>query len=119
MRKINAPDLFKALRIIKAVEAKQELAQFADRLRKRDGITETSEIGMELILGLMANCSSAEAEGAIYDFLSGPLELEVEAIKHMDLIKLMEYMREAFALNDPEEWRTFFTSLADLMARTR
>lgn len=115
MRKLKTADLFAAFRVIKAIGAKEEMRKFAEDTLKV-GKTQ-AEVGLELILELIANCGNANAEKAIYEFLSAPLETSADELKEMDLIDFGNLIKEYIKFVDSEEWRAFFTSLGELMTK--
>lgn len=109
MRKLVSHDAFLACRIIREIGVKDELVAMAYAIKNR-GKSEKSqeEIGIELIMGVLANASTEKAEQAVYAFLEGPLEIPAEEIKQMELLKLLTTIKEYIGFIDLEEWRDFF-----------
>lgn len=118
MRQLKSTDLFAALRVVKAVGVKEEMKEFAQHLADGKISAKTQrEIGVELMLGLLANCGTEEAETAFFKFLSGPLEITVADLRDMDLDVFADKIKEFVASVDVEHWKAFFSSLADLMKK--
>lgn len=115
MQNLKTTDLFAALRVVKAIDAKKTLAEFAAKVQTADA--SQREIGAELILELLANCGTEQAEEAFYKFLSAPLEISVDELRTMDLLKFAETIRDYSEFVDVEAWRAFFTSLESLIRK--
>lgn len=109
MRKLITHDAFLACRVIHEIGVKDELVSMANAIRNR-GESEKSqeEIGLELIMGVLANAGTERAEMAVYTFLEGPLEIPAAELKQMDLLKFMSTIKEYIGFIDLEEWRDFF-----------
>lgn len=119
MRPLTSADLFAALRIVREIDAKKTLAEFAAKVQTSGVESDQRELGIELILELLANCGSEQAEEAFYKFLSAPLETSVDDLKNMDLLKFAELIRDYSELVDVEAWRAFFTSLGELIRKMK
>lgn len=118
MRNLKSTDLFAALRIVKAVGVKEEMKQFAKALTDGRVTAKTQqEIGTEFLIGLLSNCGTEEAEKAFFAFLSAPMEVPVTELRDMDLDVFMDKIKEFVASIDVEHWKSFFSSLADLMKK--
>lgn len=118
MRTLKSTDLFSALRVVKAVGVKEEMKQFAAALSEgRISANTQRELGVELMLGLLANCGTEAAEEAFFAFLSGPTEIPVKDLKEMDLDVFADTIKDFVASIDLEHWKAFFASLADLMKK--
>lgn len=118
MRQLKSTDLFAALRVVKAVGVKDEMKQFAAALSEgRVNAKTQREMGVELMLGLLANCGTEEAEMAFFSFLSGPIEVPVAELRDMDLDVFADKIKSFVASIDLEHWKAFFSSLADLMKK--
>lgn len=109
MRKLITHDAFMAFRVLHEVGIKDELVSMANAIRNR-GETEKSqeEIGLELIMGVLANAGTERAERAVYAFLEGPLEIPGVELEQMDLLEFMGLIRDFVGSMDLEEWRDFF-----------
>ena len=120
MRTLKSTDLFAGLRVVKAIGVKEEMKEFAQALADGAVTAKTQrEMGVELMLGILANCGDKAAETAFYEFLSAPMEIPVEELQEMDLIKFAEAIKDLVEYIDMEAWKAFFTSLADLMKKTQ
>lgn len=118
MRQLKSTDLFAALRVVKAIGVKDQMKEFAQSMAAGTVSAKTQrEMGVELMLGILANCGDKAAETAFYEFLSAPMEIPVEELRDMDLLAFAEKIKEFIAFIDVEAWRAFFTSLGDLMKR--
>ena len=118
MRALKSTDLFAALRVVKEIGVKDEMKQFAQAINQGRMSEKTQrELGLELIFGLLANCGTEAAEKAFFAFLSGPMEMTVQELREMDLDVFADKVKEFIASVDIEHWRSFFSSLADLMKK--
>ena len=118
MRALKSRDLFAALRVVKAVGVKEELKQFAVAIADGRVSAETQqEIGVEFMIGLLANCGTEAAEKAFFEFLSGPLEIPSAELSDMDLDVFRDTIFEFVKSMDLESWKSFFHSLAELMKK--
>lgn len=114
MRKLQSQDVFAAARLLKHAEVKQVLAEVA--LKKPAELKkDLRKVGFDILIDMIANISKPEAEKAFYEFLSGPLELKPEEIKKMDLLELINMIKEFISFIDSEEWKGFFRYLRSLM----
>ena len=114
MRKLITHDAFLAFRVLKEIDIKQELIRMADAVRNKDEEdTEKlkTEVGMELIMGILANAGTESAERAVYAFLAGPMEIPAGELAQMDLLEFMGEIKKLIEFIDKDEWRDFFTPL--------
>ena len=120
MRQLKSTDLFAGLRVVKAIGVKEEMKEFAQSLANGAVSAKTQrEMGVELMLGILANCGNKEAETAFFEFLSAPMEIPVETLREMDLMEFAEKIKELVEYIDMEAWKAFFTSLGDLLKKMR
>ena len=98
MRKLITSDVFNALRIIKKSNLKDELKPYL-RLAA-EGTLNVEDVGIETILGLMEIMSEQRSEGAIYEFLAGPFEMDPEDIAGLDLNSLVSLLGQLAKEND-------------------
>lgn len=120
MRQLKSTDLFAGLRVVKAIGVKEEMKEFARALA--DGVVTAKtqrEMGVELMLGILANCGNKDAETAFFEFLSAPMEVPVDVLRDMDLMEFAEKIKEFVGYIDMEAWKAFFTSLADLIKKMK
>ena len=116
---LKSSDLFAALRVVKELDAKKTLAEFAAKASETGSELNQRELGAELILDILANCGTESAEAAFYKFLSAPLEKTPEELRDMDLLQFAEMIKEYAEFVNIEDWRAFFTSLESLILRMR
>lgn len=120
MRQFKSTDLFKALRVVKAVGVKEEMKEFAQRLADgKISVKTQRELGVEVMLGILSNCGNESAETAFFEFLSAPMEIPVAELRDMDLLEFMEKIKEFIEFIDMEAWKAFFSSLADLIRKMK
>lgn len=122
MRKLITHDAFLAFRVLKEIDIKQELIRMAEVVRSRttdDEDTEKiqQEVGMELIMGVLANAGTESAERAVYAFLAGPMEIPAGELAQMDLLEFMNEVKKLIEFIDKDEWRDFFTPLVKTLLK--
>lgn len=117
MRKLQSHDVFMALKLIRAAGLKDEvrrvyaLVEAKEKEKKKLSIR---DVGIEFFLGLLEKLAGTEAENAFYELLAGPLELEVEEIKTMDPLDLIDAVQGLQEVIDGERLKRFFKSVAGL-----
>lgn len=116
MRTLKSTDLFAALRIVKEIGVKDEMKRMAESIQ---GVTDANqtEVGIELLMSVLANCGTEGSEKAFYSFLSGVTEVSVEDLRNMDLTDFADLIKEFVQSVDVEHWRSFFTQLAGLIKK--
>lgn len=114
MRLLKAKDLFPALRVVNKAGIRDEIVRMADKVKDGKVKLETREIGIEVIFNILGQAGEPAAEEAIYEFLSGPMEMTPAEIKDLDLADLVEKIKEAVELNK-DVLKPFFASLAGLI----
>ena len=120
MRNLKSTDLFAALRIVREVGVKEEMKAFAARIADKSLTEENQrEIGVEFLWGLLGNAGTEKAEKAVYEFLAGPMEYTVQELRDMDLIEFGKKIVEFVGSVDIEDWKAFFTQVAELMKKMR
>lgn len=118
MRNLITSDLFAALRIVKEVDVKEEIKRLSAAIQNDKVSKQTqTEIGMELIFSLLANCGTERAEKAFYAFLSGVMEIDEDALKNMELTEFADKVKEMVEAIDIDHWKGFFHSLVQLIQR--
>ena len=118
MRTLKSKDLFAALRVVKEVGIKDEMRRMAELVK--DGKIDTkeqTELGIELVMNILANCGTESAEQAFFAFLSLPMEIDPEELREMDLEDFADQIRELIETVDIDHWRGFFHSLAELIKK--
>ena len=91
MRKLKTFDVFKMARIIRMSGAKEELA---DSLRATQTGEAPGEVGISLMMTLITVCSEENVENALYELIGDIAEEKPDAIKNMDLDKLVDLFKE-------------------------
>ena len=117
MRTLKTTDVFGAMRVVKAAGVKEEIKRIALEWDNKKNITEDTqrEVGAELIFSVIDGLSDKKSEILMYEFLSGPFEMEPEEIGNLDLTELIDKIKELGKLESPEGWKAFFKSLGDLI----
>lgn len=106
MRKLNFGDSFKAARLIKELNLKEELKEIASNQEQ-----DQYESGVEIIYTILEKGTTKDCEQRIYDFLSGPLEITPEEVKELELFEVVD---KIFKIADIEKWKVFIQSVAKL-----
>ena len=111
MREITTQDVFAFVRMTKRAGITAELKKL---ILSKDSIKDlTAEsFGYDLIFTILESASEPEAEKEVYNFLSGPFEMEPDEIKKLKPMTLFEMIKQMATV---EEWKAFFTSVAKLM----
>lgn len=110
MRALNTSDVFKAMRIVKALGIKEEFKQMALSIQAAKKIPKAQEVGFDVIITILGNAGNCENE--VYDFLSGVLEIDKNDLPTMDFLDLTEQIRAWVEFNDSDRWAAFFDALA-------
>ena len=114
MRNLTTTDLFKAIRLVKTANLKNEIKAFAEIGKEK---TEDAEsIGFDFVLTLIEKIGEVKLEEALYDFLSGPLEKSVVEIADADVLELITEIVNDFDVNS---WKTFFGRVSDLTMKEK
>lgn len=118
MRTLKSKDLFAALRVVKEVGIKDEMRRMAELVKDgKINTKEQAELGIELVMNILANCGTESAEKAFFAFLSSPMEIDAEELREMDLEDFAVKIRELIETVDIDHWRGFFHSLAELIKK--
>lgn len=110
MRKLQTTDLFKALRLVKSANLREELKPVLIKASKTG--VQVKDIGIEAFITIIEAFASNNAEEKFYEFLSEPLEKDIEEIKNMGLMELYESLKELAKVSDLQ---AFFTVLSNMM----
>lgn len=121
MRKLKAPDVFAALRVVAAVEIKDDITTVIKAIVKQSEAetkTETKadagtdaaadeakkdfvvRVGVNGALKLVEMASGKAAEPLIYEFLAGPLEMTPAAVKDLDAADFLQAVVDIATEND-------------------
>lgn len=127
MRKLIASDVFAALRVVSAIEKKQDiettikdLVKNAENETKADGDDKTAgernddfivRVGVSGIFKIIEIATEARVEGRVYEFLAGPFEMTPADVQNMPLPDFVENVTRLTKENDLS---SFFTSVRKL-----
>ena len=119
MRQLKSTDIFAALRVVKEIGIKEEMKDLAQAIQKGPVSEQKQrEMGVELIMGILGNAGSQQAENAVFRFLSGPTEISVEELRDMDALDFVKKIGDLATSIDIEAWKAFFTSLVGQMKKS-
>lgn len=127
MRKLIASDVFAALRVVSAIEKKQDiettikdLVKYAENETKADGDDKTAKernddfivrVGVSGVFKIIEIATEARVEGRVYEFLAGPFEMTPADVQNMPLPDFVENVTRLTKENDLS---SFFTSVRKL-----
>ena len=109
MRKLKTKDVPAFCRLLKAIGAKEEIKRICE---EANSARDAFGAGFELIYTLIELATESKAEGLVYEFLSGILEMPAEDIGDLDLPDFAGFMKQLAAENDLSG---FFGSALDTM----
>lgn len=127
MRKLIASDVFAVLRVVSAIEKKQDiettikdLVKNAENETKADGDDKTAKernddfivrVGVSGVFKIIEIATEARVEGRVYEFLAGPFEMTPADVQNMPLPDFVENVTRLTKENDLS---SFFTSVRKL-----
>lgn len=127
MRKLIASDVFAALRVVSAIEKKQDiettikdLVKNAENETKADGDDKTAKernddfivrVGVSGVFKIIEIATEARVEGRVYELLAGPFEMTPADVQNMPLPDFVENVTRLTKENDLS---SFFTSVRKL-----
>lgn len=127
MRKLIASDVFAALRVVSAIEKKQDiettikdLVKNAENETKADGDDKTAKernddfivrVGVSGVFKIIEIATEARVEGLCYELLAGPFEMTPADVQNMPLPDFVENVTRLTKENDLS---SFFTSVRKL-----
>ena len=111
MRNLQTQDVFAFVRLIDEVGIKNELKTLIMNKNSVAELTQES-FGYDLIFALISGASKKKAEEALYEFFANIMEIAPDDIRVMEPT---EFLEKAVKVADPEKWKNFFTSVANLM----
>lgn len=130
MRKLQAKDVFTALRLVKKAGVKDELLPYIQKIVKEEEArrvkvaneeTEAVDLeelkltrGVEVVFHLFEIFSTTNSEACIYEFLAGPMEMEASEVATLDIGILADNLTILASEND---LKVFFTQLAGLITK--
>ena len=115
MRKLNTADVFAAARIVKEAGLKDSLLdimQDIDRKKASEKEVDFLEVGFEGFFAILETVSTKNMEQKLYEFLSGPFEIEPAQVGALELEELFEMLKE---LNEVSNLANFISGLSKLM----
>ncbi len=89
MRKLNTSDVFVAARAVMGCGLREKLRDLCMELSD-SGKLDVTKVGVDSALAVMELFVSAGAEKALHQILSGPFEVEPEAVAVMELPELVD-----------------------------
>lgn len=113
MRALNTADVFAAVRIIRASGMREELKQLIRRALESDSPAES--VGIEGFLIIAEAMAEKKSEQAIYEFFSGPFELEPEGVAALSINQLLENITE---LLKGCNLKSFFKSVSGILGKS-
>lgn len=111
MRKLKTTDVFTAMRLVKEARIQDEVKRIALIVRET-GKIRIEEVGADFILGVMGGLASVNAEKKAYEFLAGPLEMDIEEIQNIHPLEWKKIFEEYKQIEDEEAWKAFFDAVA-------
>lgn len=111
MRRLTTPDIFNALRLIKASGTKSEFAKVALIVRENPTMS-LEKIGAELILGIIEGLANNGVEDMFYHMIAAPLEIDEKELYKMPHLEVLKLLKEYVSVEPKEEWKAFFDSVA-------
>lgn len=111
MRALNNSDLFAFVRLVKKAKITDKIKELTLSINNINEIN-TESFGYDVMFTIIEAAAEKESEQAVYEFLSGPLEMTTEELALADPVETIEKVMQ---IADVERWKTFFTSAANLM----
>lgn len=102
MRKLKTSDLFAMSRCLRDIGLKDEIKKIA---LEANNVQDIYANGFDYFYILFEKVVDKKSEQHIYDFLSGPLEMEPKEIEDMELTELFKVVSE---IADVGTWKAFF-----------
>lgn len=98
MRKLNTSDVFSMARIVRASGVRNELRPLIKAAAESDRPVE--DVGIDGFLCILEALAERKAESAIYEVLSGPLEMTADEVAKLPLDQLVEQLKALVAENN-------------------
>ena len=115
MRKLTFEDLFVAVRVIDRANIRDEMVEIINTAASKKDAMDVQRIGIFGIIRTLGVFAKPDTAAAVYEFLSGPMEMtpaEVKAMSLPDLKKCIEYIFMG------EDVIDFFGSLSGILGRS-
>lgn len=122
MRHLKTTDVFAALRIVTAAGISEEVKTIAKKMEENEKAkkkTDVTDIGIDLLLGVLERVVQGPSEKAFYKFISGPLEMSEKEIADMEALDLFDKLAELGEVIDKERWKNFFVRLAGFLQNVK
>lgn len=112
MRKLNTTDVFAALRVIRAANLREELKPLLKRAA--DGSANIEDVGIDGIMSALEMLAEKKAERAIYEVLSGPLEISPDEVGALDILEFAQKIEQIAKEND---LKSFFGYVSGILGK--
>lgn len=122
MRPLKTTDVFAALRIVTAAGISEEVKTIAKQMdanEKTGKKADVTDIGVDMMLGVLERVVQGPSEKAFYKFISGPLEMSEKEIADMEALDLFDKLAELGEVIDKERWKNFFVRLAGFLQNAK
>lgn len=110
MRSLRNKDLFAFTRMVKEAGIDQEIKALVMKINNIKDISSES-FGYDIMFTLFNATAEKENEQKLYNFLSGPFEMDPEEIAEMELTDTYEALKQVADVN---KWKGFFISAANM-----
>lgn len=107
MRKINTEDCLKACTLVNTLGIRDEVKSIMSMVRS-GGSVSPENVGIELFLNILSHAGTEACRRALYDFLSGPLEISSKEVAESDPFDLYDKIVECVQLTGKDRWLNFF-----------
>lgn len=105
---LKTKHLFSLVRLVKELNLREIIKNTTSKIDKNQV---QKDIGIDLLLDVMGECSDKNSEKKVYNFLAEILEREAEEVENMDLIELSNELRD---IADFNKWKDFFSQASKL-----
>lgn len=112
MRKLNTSDIFAALRLIRAANLREEIKPLLKRVS--EGSASVEDVGIDGIISALEMLAEKKAERAIYEVLSGPLEISPDEVGALDILEFAQKIEQIAKEND---MKAFFGYVSDILGK--
>ncbi len=122
MRPLKTTDVFAALRIVTAAGISEEVKMIAKKMDENEKAkkkTNVTDIGVDILIGVLERVVQGPSEKAFYKFISGPLEMSEKEITDMEALDLFDKLAELGEVIDKERWKNFFVRLAGFLQNAK
>lgn len=116
MRKINIVETLKAVNFITSTGMEEEVKQMA-ALVKTGKKLNIREVGIQFVVGCVGKMTTDSAITRLMDILSGPFEVDADALKQMPAEDFMKLFLEFLDTIDEENLKGFFNSVSVSLGR--